>query len=280
MFTFILLGCQKQDSSGSVIARVDDQTLTMEQVRAQVDTSRPVSQAQLQQYIQQWLTEEILYREAVRRGLDRSEHVNTRLRETRRQLAINGLLEQEVYHDRVAPPTEKEVSDYFESHKNEFILSNDVALVSYVLFRQRDAATSFRNSVLGGTPWPNALRETLGNPEQASLVVASMDSIYHTQASLFPPELWRVSVAVNVREPSFPINTSDGYYVLITWRLMRQGQQPDFRYVADEIRGRITVERRRRIYDSLLENLRAQHSVEVFTTSAIADTASDRRPLD
>ncbi|MBI2618861.1 MAG: hypothetical protein HYW57_02145 [Ignavibacteriales bacterium] len=257
VFTFILLGCQKQDSSGSVIARVDDQTLTMEQVRAQVDTSRPVSQAQLQQYIQQWLTEEILYREAVRRGLDRSEHVNTRLRETRRQLAINGLLEQEVYHDRVAPP-----------------------LVSYVLFRQRDAATSFRNSVLGGTPWPNALRETLGNPEQASLVVASMDSIYHTQASLFPPELWRVSVAVNVREPSFPINTSDGYYVLITWRLMRQGQQPDFRYVADEIRGRITVERRRRIYDSLLENLRAQHSVEVFTTSAIADTASDRRPLD
>lgn len=279
-FALIMLGCQKQDSSRSVIARVDDQTLTMEDVRVQVDTSRPVSQAQLQQFIQQWLTEEILYREAVRRGLDRSDQVNARLRDARRQLAINALLEQEVYHDKVVGPTEKEIIDYFETHKDGFILSSDVALVSYVLFRQRDPATAFRNAVLGGSPWPEALAQTLQNPEQAPLVVASVDSIYHSQASLSPPELWRVAAALNPREPSFPINTADGYYVLITWRFMRQGQPSDFRYVEDEIRGRITVERRRRLYDSLLENLRAQHSVEVFTTSALADTVSDRKPLD
>lgn len=275
-----MLSCQKQDSSKTAIARVDDQTLTMEDIRARVDTSRFVSQAQLQQYIQQWLTEEILYREAVRHGLDRSDQVNARLRDSRRQLAINALLEQEVFHDKSIEATEKEISDYFEAHKDEFILSSDVALVSYVLFRQRDAATTFRNAVLKGTAWQDALQQTLQNSIQAEFVTAHVDSLYHSQASLYPVELWRVAGALNAGEPSFPINTVDGYYVLVSWRFMRQGQRADLRYVEDEIRGRITIERRRRLYDNLLENLRAQHSIEVFTSSAIADTVSELKPID
>ena len=111
-------------------------------------------------------------------------------------------------------------------------------------------------------------------------MAAHVDSLYHTQASLYPVELWRVAAALNAGEPSFPINTVDGYYVLVTWRFMRQGQRADFRYMEDEIRGRITVERRRHLYDSLLDDLRTKHSVEVFTSSAISDTVSVPKPLD
>jgi peptidyl-prolyl cis-trans isomerase C len=279
-FLMTALGCRKQETAETAIARVDDQTLTMETIRMRFDSSQSVSEAQLQQYIQRWLTDEILYREAVRRGLDRTKDVTARLEDIRKQLAINALLDQEIYNSKSLNATEKEISDFYESHKDDFILANDVALVSYVLFRQRDAATAFRNSVLRGTAWPEALRLAKENPSQAPFVLAHVDSVYHTQASLYPAELWRVAGGLNTRDPSFPINTGDGYYVLATWKFMRQGQRAELRYVEEEIRGRIAIERRKRLYDAFLENLRAQHAVEVFVHSAVSDTVAPTKRLD
>jgi hypothetical protein len=278
-FVLAAWGCGREGSSKNAVARVDDQTLTMDHIRADLD-STAISESQLQQYIQRWLTDEILYREAVRRGLDRNDNLSSRLERIRRQLAIQALLEIEVFNDRSVRATDNEVGDYFETHKEEFNLTNDVALVSYVLFVQRDAATAYRNSVLRGVVWAEALKLTLENPVQALSVRAHVDSVYHTQASLFPPELWRVAAGISAREPSFPVNTADGYYVLITWRFSRQGQRADLKFVEDEIRGRIAVERRKRIYDSLLANLRIQHNVEVLLSSAVSDTMSLTKPLD
>ena len=251
----------------------------MDQIRADLDSSA-ISEPQLQQYIQRWLTDEILYREAIRRGLDRSDNISARLDRIRRQLAVQALLELEVFNDRSVRATDKEVGDYFEAHKEEFILTNDVALVSYVLFGQRETASAYRNSVLRGVPWSDALKLTLENPVQALSILAHVDSAYHTQASLFPAELWRVAAGINPREPSFPVNTTDGYYVLIVWRFSRQGQRAELRFVDDEIRGRIAVERRKRIYESLLANLRVRHNVEVLLSSAVSDTVSRTKPLD
>ena len=68
----------------------------MVEILAHIDTTREPSQAQIQQYIQMWLTEESLYREAIDRGLDRSDEMNKKVEDVRRQLAINALLEKEV----------------------------------------------------------------------------------------------------------------------------------------------------------------------------------------
>lgn len=270
-FLLLLTACRERESTKTAVARIDNQTLTLEDIRARFDTSRGVSQAQLQQYIQRWLTDELLYREAVQRGLDQTKELNSRLEDIRRQLAINALLEQEVYTDKSEQAGDDEVDQYYETHKHEFVLQQDVALVSSVLFSERDAATSFRNTVVRGTPWSQAL-EKLRTPVQS--VIARVDSVYYTQATLLPAELWKVAANFPGKNPSFPVNTSNGYFILIVWKFSREGDQADPRYVAPEIRGRIAIERRRRAYNSLVENLRAKHSVEVFVSPSGADTSS------
>ncbi len=267
-------GCREAEPPQTPVARIDNRTLTLESVRAQLDSTHGISDAQLQEYIRRWINNEILFREAVRRGLDQDQRVTTRLEEVKRQLAINALLEEEIYNEKTLESPPEEIQAYYEAHQPEFALPADLALVSFVLFSDRDAANSFRTSVLRGTSWSEALQAILADPQASELVVARVDSMYHSQNTLFPVELWRVASAATRVGPSFPIQTNDGFYILISWKLSRQGQTADLAYVEREIRSRLAMERRQRLMTTLIENLRARHAVEILVQSVDGDSTS------
>lgn len=267
-----MIGCQQKTQTNAALARLDDRTLTAEDIHVRFDSSQGITEAQLQQYVQRWLKDELLYREALARGFGNSKDINDRLADVRRQLVINEFLDQTIYSDKTASSTPDEVRAYYDAHKNEFVLRNDVALLSYVVFSDRDAANKFRNTVLRGTTWYEALHQVLSDPKQSSKILTKGDSLYHTQASLLPADLWRVASSANVGEPSFPVSTTEGYYVLIVWQFGKQGQPADIRLVDGEIRSRLAIERRSHLYDSLVANLRAKHTVEILVGSTGNDT--------
>jgi hypothetical protein len=266
LFTVLLvittIGCSKNAPDKTPVARIDNQTLALEEIRAHIDTTREPSQAQIQQYIQRWLTEESLYREAIDRGLDRTDEMNQKVEDVRRQLVINALLEREVYSRQTSNFSTQDIRQYYDAHIKEFNVMHDIALVSFALFRNRDAATEFRNLVLKGKPWNSAINQ------QTQSTVIRVDSSYQTQATLIPTELWRVASKSTSRELSFPISTDNGYYILVVWKFIKQGQTADVPLVEQEIRGRLTVERRRQMYGQLVQNLRAKHAIQVFISSA------------
>ena len=268
----LMIGCQQKDSTHEALARLDNRTLTAEDIHVRFDSTQGITEAQLQQYVQRWLKDELLYREALARGFGSSTEINDRLEDVRRQLVINEFLDKAVYSEKTASSTPEELQAYYDAHLNEFVLRNDVALISYTVFSNRDAANKFRNTVLRGTGWYDALHQLLNDPKQGPKVLTKGDSLYHSQGSLLPADLWRVASSANLREPSFPISTTEGYYVLIVWRFGKQGQRADIRLVDGEIRNRLAIERRSHLYDSLVANLRTRHSVEVLMGSTVNDT--------
>jgi hypothetical protein len=215
---------------------------------------------------------ELLYREAIRRGVDNSDQLRKRLDDIQRQMTIHALLDELVYNVNSLQIGADEVAAYFEVHKAEFNLPSEVAHVSFVLFQNRESASAFRTSLLRGARWPEVLREIEGNPERKAALIGRVDSTYFTQATLLPAELWRVATTFQRGEPTFPIRTADGFYCMIIWKFFRQGQTPDLAYVEREIRSRLAIERRRRTLDSLMENIRTRHIVQVFMTPGIPDT--------
>ena len=275
----LAFGCQRQPASNPAVARFDNKTLTAEYIHVRFDSSRGLTQAQLQQYVQRWLKDELVYREALARGFGNSSEINDRLADTRRQLVINEFLDREVYNDPSASSTPDEIQAYYDAHKSEFVLRSDVALISYVVFSERDAANRFRNIVLKGTPWSEAVLNLLHDTQRAAKVLTKGDSLYHTQASLLPAELWRVASSSALNQPSFPISTTEGFYVMIVWQSGKQGQSANIHYVDGEIRSRLAIERRSHLYDSLIENLRANHSVEILV-GAISNDTAQLKPLE
>jgi len=272
----VLVGCQKPQQPRTPIARIDNRTLTLEEIEARFDSSRGISQAQVHEYIQRWLTNELLYQEAVRRGLDQTDELETRLEDIHRQLAINALLEQEVYDEASQASADDEIRSYYESNRGQFLLTQDVALVSFIFFKDRDEANTFRMRVMRGTAWSAARRDLFADPVRASGVVMQADSSYYTSSTLLPSELWRIISSIARREPSFPVRTDEGFCILIVWKFTRQGDAADLAYVRDEIRSRLAINRRQQTMDKLLENLRSKHIVQILISSVPQDSLSLR----
>ena len=273
----LILGCERTERPATPVARVDDQVLTLEEIHARFDTARGPTEAQVYEYIQRWIVSELLYREAVRQGFDRSEDLAFQLQDIRRQLTITSMLETKVYEQEDVSSSQDEVERYFQAHREEFTLTQEVALISYVVFSDRDAANTLRSMVIRRTPWAEARQQIARDPHRGTMIVAAVDSIFHTQATLVPDNLWRAVVGTPVGTPSFPIRTDDGFYVLITWKLGRRGDTADMLYVEPEIKGRLAIERRQQRMDDLLENLRRQHAVEILVGPVAFDTAGVER---
>jgi len=260
----LLLGCGKSEQPRTPVARVDEEILTLEAIMARFDTTKAISQAQVHEYIERWLLNELLYREAVRRGLDRRDDTESKVQDARRTFAINALLDEEVYSRTSADINPEEIRKYYETNRPLFLLTEDVAYVSMVVFGSRDAANAFRTTVLRGKPWTAAKRELLENPEQSELVGGSVDSVHYTSRTLLPQELWRVATGIARGEPSFPVRTDEGFFVLIVWRIDRTGAPADFPYVSEEIKSRLTIQKRQQAYEEFVEGLRSKHSVQVL----------------
>jgi len=272
----LLSACQQPQQPRTPVARIDNLTLTLEEVESRFDSSQGVSQAQVHEYIQRWLTQELLYQEAVRRGLDRTRDLEIRLTDIRRQLAINALLEQEVYTLKSQQSAEEQLQEYYDQNKQEFTLSNDVALISFILFRDRDAAIAFRTRVLRGTAWNAAKADLFADPQLVPGVITAVDSVYHSERTLFPAELWRAVITTARREASFPIRTPEGQYVIIVWRLTRKGDSADLPYVRREIQSRLAIAERQQVMEKLLENLRSNHVVQILISSVPQDSVTLR----
>ena len=271
LFTALLLGCRPQPAV-RVIARVGDAELTLEEARTHIDTTHAAFEYALNEYVSYWVNTELLYQEAKRRGVESSEEFIRQLQDVRRQLASQTFLEHFVYTDTtgVAPEAMKQ---YFSQHTSEFPIHENMLNLNLIALNNRDRANEFEASVARGSEWKEAVESLLRDSAAAPSVLSETRGHYYTSQTLFPPELWKVASALSPNEVSFPVKTAGGYFVLQCLARLEQGSPAGFDVARPEVRQRLLIESRRRLYDELLGNLRKKTNVELMLGShRMADT--------
>ncbi len=257
-------GCERKDQPEDYVARVNDEYLTLEMIIERLDESHGMNEVMIREYVNQWLTTEMLFQEARRRGLDRDDRVLKPLRDVRRHLAINALLEEEVYTENYPEVTDEQVEAYFEEHTDEFTADAPIVEISYVLFEQRTAATVFRNAVVQGTDWDTALDNILYNESHAENVIQIGERYYYRERDLYPLEIWRAARQLGAGGVSFPVATSDGFYIVRHHRTIQTGNPYPIDYVSNEIRERLVIEQRQERYEQLLLDLRRRYPIDIM----------------
>jgi len=256
------VGCSREGNRKPYIACVDQTYLTEEELAAHQDSLQD-TRRQTREYINDWITTELLYQEAVRRGLADSDELRRLVETTKRQLAIAALLDQDLYSDDSSMVTNEEIKAFYDSEGEKLQLREDVAKISFALFTTRDAANTFRSRILRGTDWDAAVLEFQKDSILRPLLPQVATRQYFTEATLYPEELWKVSRNLAIDKISYVIKTDVGYYILMVHGFKRQGEIPDLQYIRDEIRDRILIDARRRKYEDLLAELRSKHFIEV-----------------
>ncbi len=261
----IAWSCSDSPQHGRVIASVDDQILTMEMVQSLANPDQTLTNAEVHQIVNRWVTSEMLYQEARRRGYDASESIQQKVADARKQLSIAELLEQEVYSLAENSVSSQEIAQYFKDHTDDYVLKEDMVRLSIAIFNQNENATQFRASALSTIGWNKSISELRGDGTRGLLSFS--DSVFFLQSALYPPELWKVASILGMEEVSFPIKTSIGYVVMQSLGQFKQGTIKPLSSVDGEIRNRLAMERRQELYQNFIQQLRNKHSVQLMISS-------------
>jgi len=273
---FLLLavaGCSKEEEEGAFVARVGTSRLTADDLIMKGGV-RSDSSLAARNYINEWVSTELLYQEAVRRKLDQSDIVRERIQAVGKRLAIDALLDEVLFQDSSGISNE-EVDRYFADHQSEFTLEEDLALVSLAMFDDRGPANTFRSAIVRGTSWDQATEDAQADTVVAAHLLQLSNRKYHTASTLFPGELWKLARTIADSSVSFVVTTDAGYYVLFLHRFLHKGELPDLEYLAHEIHGRLLMEGRQRKYEELLQDLRSRFPVEVHLPSPSEQTSEE-----
>lgn len=109
---------------GAVVATVEGQSFTTGDLDAAIDALPPQLQQQLQQpeqkrqFLQQFVAEELLYRKAQKRGLDKDAEVRRRFDALTRQQVVGRLLEEELASSM--KPSESDLRNFYQANIDRF----------------------------------------------------------------------------------------------------------------------------------------------------------------
>ena len=260
----LLAGCSREAERGKFLASVRGNDLRMGDVAPHVDTSSAYA---VRNYVSNWVDEQLLYEEAKKLGLNESPQFEQRVKEFSMQLAITMLLNKEIYNVplNLSP---QEVAAFYDSHRGEFMASGDVAYVNYAGFDQRSVAVAFRNTLVSGTPWSSAFSQI-----PAYQIISVKDSVY-LKGSDANGAVWNVIQSLDPGKVSFPIQVDSVSYIVQVIDKIGPGESLPLSYAAPQIRERLTIEKRQKMYSALVDSLRSLGNFQINPSVAISDTNS------
>jgi len=263
MLIVIACSCIRKTKRAPFVARVNNQYLTPERVKGSLNTDAHATDPQTRDFVSQWVNTALLYEEAKAEGLDQSAQVTETLEEMKVQLAVNRLLEKELYADQYAAVTEDEVQAYYHQHKDVYMLAENLAKVRFVLFANRDAATRFRGLLTKGKSWDESLENVSDDSTFKAAIIERVDSQYVKRSTARSQELWKTIAQLRVGDVPQITRDDAGYYVVDLLQMQQAGEVADLASVVGEIRDRVLVEKRQKVFIELLNQLKRKYSVEV-----------------
>ncbi|MBI3193414.1 MAG: peptidyl-prolyl cis-trans isomerase [Ignavibacteriae bacterium] len=256
-------GCEQRQEQKTILARVGNAELTLEEARSALDTASVSFEYQLRLYVTTWIRTEMLYQEAIRRGVEHTSAFQEQLNNARKQLAVQQLLEQVTPEDTTGIPA-SEFEQYFSRHADEFIVREDGMKLNIIGFSTRERASAVAGQLARGSSWNKTFEKLMNDSAAASEITTVFSNHYFTQRSMLFPELWKVAQTLGMNDVSFPVRTPSGYVIIQLLSTIKKGSTPQYELVQDEVRARYLREKQQLQIDSLIGTLRTRTTVEML----------------
>lgn len=211
-FLILLGGCGGSlGGSSPPVAKVGDQVLTAAELDLTLShsvTDLPTPEARWNA-VERWVNRELLYREALRRGIHELPEVRLQVQTAMRELIVNALLDQ-VFREELAV-AEPEIEQYYNERRT--------------LFRRPETTIRVRQIVLDDAKEARDVQRDLSRrPERFEEVARSRSSDpssteggdlgYISAETAYNAEIWQVIQRLSDNEVSRPISTDAGWHIL------------------------------------------------------------------
>ena len=142
----VLFACHKKTDDGSVVlARVNEQTLTVDQVES-VLSPQQRSKEQIRIYINDWVTDAVLFQEAQKLGIHKDKTLVHKSNDYFTKLVVATYLETET--GPAVKTTKESIRHYYQKNRDGFVLANDNAVLRHFITDNISDARTIRKNLI------------------------------------------------------------------------------------------------------------------------------------
>lgn len=249
--TVLFLACPSGNKS-EAIARVNNDVLTKAEFSALIPEGFDVTQENLPKILDKWVSSELMYQEAVRRGLDKEEEIGTALKRLEREYLVNELLERLT---SAVSASEPEILEYFTAHKDEW--SYEVKIMR-ILMGDSVFAAQTRQEIEAGADFKKLARERSQDP----LLGGGQESNYFGRGR-GDPNIEEAIFGLEPGQVTGVIPGQEGYQIVKLVDKKKVKAEPSIAEVKDYIQAIISLRKSQKLVDSTLSSLRASAKIEI-----------------
>lgn len=261
-------GAEPDDSL--VIASVGDRSLTLNQAFDSIPVAvlEQDTLSAVLNYKKQWIESSLTVKEAGRLNLEDDPEIQKRLERLKNQLLENALKQHILAeHKDELVITRDEAQNYFQAHKEKFVLDERYVRYRHVTTRTRAQAENARRDIMRGIRWDDVVKEYSLNPDLRLRESTQFWPISMAAADI--PMLNRYLNVIGITEIS-PIYGFRGEFHFVQLMEERnEGDHPDFDWLIPQIKEWLRLEKSKRITNSFIRNLylQAESNNEIMQAS-------------
>jgi len=270
LMLLLFVGCRREEESqGTPVATVGEKHFMLEDLNRMIPQElwSRVSVRQKRDIVERWMEEELLYQEALRRGIDEEPEVRGLIEESKRDLLVAQLLEREIGSD--LDVGEEEIREYYEAHKEEFKRSETEIRARQILVDRNRKAEDIRKRLRKGERF-----ETLAQEESLDSSALDGGDMGYFSEEISEPSFWSACRKLKTGTTSRPVRTDFGYHIIEVLDRKPAGSIRDLEQVRPELITRIATQKQKARLDGLLQSLRGTIRCAMYGDLLGSDTDS------
>ena len=253
--TFIFAGCRPGVPKDQVAARVGQAVLTREELKKRMD-QEGMRHDQESDFIDRWISRELLYQEAKRLGLQDSEELQRELELIEKEYLVQRLLERRF--SETINISEEEIESYYEKNREQFRVDEEEVHLYHILTETREQADKAYQEIRAGESFDQVARErSIGffRDKGGDMGFVRRDDVI--------PEVGRQVFRQPEGKEVSPFRSAHGFHILKIGKKRSKGSIKDLADVRLEIVQRLRISKERAVYYDLLAELQKSKSVYV-----------------
>jgi peptidyl-prolyl cis-trans isomerase C len=261
LFALFLAGCGGNDGERGAesvqdpIVRVGDAYLTEETIECLLPSEErvPLTLEDKRRFVERWVETEILYQEALHRGVGEDPRVRTRIRTLEQEFLADHLTFLEL-RERTAV-TDEEIEAYFEAHEQEYRYEYRV---SHILVSTLEEAENVQKLLENNSfAW-------VANRHSIDPVARRGGDLGYLSKGNMIPEFESAVFDLEPGEVSGIVKSDFGYHIIKLVGIRESLVTVDPADVRAQILNMLIMEKRDRAYEVFLESLRSSADIEYY----------------
>jgi peptidyl-prolyl cis-trans isomerase C len=258
-----LAGCGKSQKSapalsGPVLVSVNGDKLTAPELDSLSPEGFEVTRANLPKILDKWVSNTLMYQEALRRGLEKEPQIQAHLKRLERDYLVNELLDRITTNIKVGQDQQMQ---YFNQHKDEF--SYEVKISRIVMADSLMAAQTLAE-LKAGADFTKLAKER----SQDVALEAGAESRYFARNVGDPrmggdPAVAEAIFALAAGQISDVVPSQEGYQIIKLIDKKKVKADVTFPEAKDEIEAILSYRRSQAVVDSVLTSLREKAKIEL-----------------